>query len=907
MKAFVNLLSAAVRKAPWVVIIVTVVLSMAMGAASSRFVPAEDQNESFAPEAEELEAQAKIGELFGSTTGRLQVLIGSSSDDVITSDGYAATLAIEESVRASELSEFLLDSPENPAIGSYLSPVHGAVAQGAPMPTTDAEVKGIFSQSYDQTPGQQQGFIDLLFPSDVDPASAVSDLGILIITYQSDEDFDIAAERALIAAEAVNAADIPSGITADPFSGELIFAGEDDFTSEIGRLFASAGFIIITVLGAVFLLRPRGALRRGLMIGGFVLLTAAIFFVTLPSLAAIFPDVFPEAITDWETGPVLLVGAGTVFLVFAVWSLASGRLRRTVADTMLTLATILFAISWMNGIGFFIYGEQGPMTQILPILLIGLGVDYAIHLTSRYREEVSTGTSVDGSISRAIKTVGIALALATVTTSIGFLTNVFNEIPALREFGVLAAIGIVASFLLTLTFVPAVREVLDRSAESGNGLDREALAGNASRALPRIIGSTSVLARRFAIPVVIVSLLLGGAGAWATFTQLETKFDFLDFVPTTSPIRATAVTLTERFEFPETTNVLIDDGDVATAAAWNSMAASTQGLGEAETVLVVGGFPAALSPISVVSQLANPEAPGFDPGVGLAAQEAGLGPELTVSPDADVAALYAAASAAAPQQMAGVVSHNESGDYIAALFSIRTQAGAEGVSQLRTDLGTAFQPVEAVGLNAVGTSQDIVGDVVVTTLRDSQVTSLLLTLGAALVLLIINFWIEVRRPFLGVITTVPVGLVVLLAFGIMAGLGIPFGPVTATIAALAIGIGIPYMIHITHRYEEDRARCETADEAIDSTLTFTGGALAGSAITTVAGFGILVVSSTIPFKQFGFVTAYTIALAFLVAVLILPSYLYLWDGWHRRRGHAAIDAGALHEALQDADGSSTSI
>jgi hypothetical protein len=173
-----------------------------------------------------------------------------------------------------------------------------------------------------------------------------------------------------------------------------------------------------------------------------------------------------------------------------------------------------------------------------------------------------------------------------------------------------------------------------------------------------------------------------------------------------------------------------------------------------------------------------------------------------------------------------------------------------------------------------------------------------------LLLLIINFWIEARRPFLGVITTIPVGLVVLLAFGIMAGLGIPFGPVTATIAALAIGIGIPYMIHITHRYEEDRARCETADEAIHSTLTFTGGALAGSAITTVAGFGILVVSSTIPFKQFGFVTAYTIALAFLVAVLILPSYLYLWDGWHRRRGHAAIDAGALHDALQDADESS---
>ena len=81
--------------------------------------------------------------------------------------------------------------------------------------------------------------------------------------------------------------------------------------------------------------------------------------------------------------------------------------------------------------------------------------------------------------------------------------------------------------------------------------------------------------------------------------------------------------------------------------------------------------------------------------------------------------------------------------------------------------------------------------------------------------------------------------------------GIPFGPVTATISALAIGIGIPYMIHITHRFLEDRERTNSVGEAIELTLSNTGGALAGSAITIVAGFGILVTSTTIPFRQFG--------------------------------------------------------
>ena len=68
-------------------------------------------------------------------------------------------------------------------------------------------------------------------------------------------------------------------------------------------------------------------------------------------------------------------------------------------------------------------------------------------------------------------------------------------------------------------------------------------------------------------------------------------------------------------------------------------------------------------------------------------------------------------------------------------------------------------------------------------------------------------------------------------------------------------------------------------------------------IIAVAGFGILVTSTTIPFRQFGFVTAYTILLAMGAAVLVLPSMLVVWDRWHRRRGEEALDEHAVEEAL----------
>ena len=92
----------------------------------------------------------------------------------------------------------------------------------------------------------------------------------------------------------------------------------------------------------------------------------------------------------------------------------------------------------------------------------------------------------------------------------------------------------------------------------------------------------------------------------------------------------------------------------------------------------------------------------------------------------------------------------------------------------------------------------------------------------------------------------------------------------------------------------------TANDAVEETLTHTGGALAGSALTTIAGFGILVISTTIPFRQFGFVIAYTILLALLAAVLVPPSMLVLWDRWHRKRGEDPVDPAVVEAALQEA-------
>ena len=146
----------------------------------------------------------------------------------------------------------------------------------------------------------------------------------------------------------------------------------------------------------------------------------------------------------------------------------------------------------------------------------------------------------------------------------------------------------------------------------------------------------------------------------------------------------------------------------------------------------------------------------------------------------------------------------------------------------------------------------------------------------------VNFWFESKRPMLGVITTIPVVIVVVWTFGIMAALGIPFGPVTATISALAIGIGIPYMIHVTHRYLEEWLKSDV-EPAMRTTLVTTGSALIGSALTTALGFSVLLAAPLVPMKQLGLLTAIVIVYSLVAAFCVLPAALTYWSRWHQRR------------------------
>jgi predicted RND superfamily exporter protein len=840
VKLVIRTLAALVSRAPWLVLAATLLLTVGFGALATTLESASGQD-GFSPESEEIATSERIGELFGDDAGAtvMQVLVRDPGGDVLSADGLEVVAELREAIAASDAAGFVSDTVESPGVVSYLAPVEQALAvqQLDPASLDDAAIKQVYADALAEA-GPELGFAAQLVP---EGSGDTPDTGMVLVFVETTTDIDAQIDREVALADAVRSVDGTAGIEVQPFSFALLFGDADDFLGELGRLFATAFAIILGVLLFVYWLKPRGRTTRGASI------------------------------------------------------------RRMVADTSVTMLTIVLVVLWMNGVGALLQraGILGPLTevaQIVPILLIGLGVDYGIHLTSRYRDEIGRGETVDGAMRTSIGTVGVALVLATLTTAIGFLTNVFNPIPALRDFGILASVGIVLSFLLMLTFVPALRTVLDRRAEAGGRLPVDGMGATRDRLLPGLAGRTAVLAERAPVPTLAVMGVLGVLG-YVGLSNISTEFSFTDFLPEDSPVVATLDTIEEEFGggFGETTQVLVEGDDLATPAVFNAFAASTSNLADTPDVLRVatqGGEVASNdSPASVVRQLTAPGPDGEPLVPGFVEQAVALGydPQTgEVADDADVAGLYTATREVAPDQLDAVLAWNDSTP-VAALVDIDTQAGDDRALELRDEVEDDVAPLREAGATTTITSQNIITGTIVDSLRDSQVTSLFITLIAATLVLVLTFWVENRRPFLGVLTMIPVALVVLWTFGLMYLSGIPFGPVTATLTGLAVGIGVPYTIHMARRFEEDRARYDSIDEAIRETTRNTGGALAGSAFTTAAGFGILVTSTLVPFQQMGFVTAYAIVLSLLGAVLVLPSLLVLWERWHRRRGDEVVE------------------
>ena len=859
MKLLTNFFSSAATKRPVVTILVVILLTGFFGYMATQ---AEELSSSFGGELDtpEIQAQSKLGDYFASSGGQSVFQVILSGEDVLTVDGYKAWLEVQQVVADSEISKYLISQPGQGPLQGFFGPIDFARAFN-PMFNIDQMNDEQFKQAYKaasaQMPPEFQAFASALLSENYDSEATTSTAGLAIITIDSAkiaEEFG-GSDAAFIEQPRMEVAlsdEITSvsskfeTINVSGFSFGLLLGGDqDDFISEIGVLFGKVFLIILGVLAYIFFIRP----RKGY---GF----------------------FKSS-------------------------------RRTLSDLLLSLGTILLSIGWMQGVGALlgpgfldIIGPPNQISQIGPILLIGLGVDYAIHFTGRYREELGNGQSINDSTKNTLSSVGIALSLATLATIVGFLSNVVSPLPEFKDFGITVSFGILFALLLVMTFVPAIRSLLDKRAETKNSISRDAFSSSGESVLNKIAGASSIIPRK--LKLISIALLIGVSSyGYVSFTNLDTVFNFTDFLPEDDPVVATLAVLTDEFGggFGETTSVLLEGDNLATPEIHNAIIDAIGDLAGEENIVtfgenvanesVVASLGAMLAPQDAIPG-APPQAPDMELVSGLMSYGveimSGQGLDaLKVSSSGDVDGLYKFLLAKDPITFFGSLYLDDQEVFTAQQIKITTSAGSEGSRQLTDDIYAAFQPVIDLGVNVAATNDSIVTNSVSDLISASQFQSLVFAIFSSMIFLIIYYWIDLRRPFLGVVTIFPVIAIVMGTYLGMNLLEIPLNPVTATLTGIAIGIGVPFVIHVTNRFREALNKDSNPVSAITTTLKTTGGSLFGSAFTTMAGFGILTTSTLKPFQQMGQVVLVSIGFALVASILSLPTLLVLWANYHNKK------------------------
>jgi hypothetical protein len=114
--------------------------------------------------------------------------------------------------------------------------------------------------------------------------------------------------------------------------------------------------------------------------------------------------------------------------------------------------------------------------------------------------------------------------------------------------------------------------------------------------------------------------------------------------------------------------------------------------------------------------------------------------------------------------------------------------------------------------------------------------------------------------------------------------GIPWNPLTITMSSIALGVGVDYGVHVFDRYAEEVERGASDRTAAATAVAKLARPVLGSSLTTVFGFGVLMVSRFPVLANFGKVTVFAIALSLGGAFVVLPAALVLVPGLARRGG-----------------------
>ncbi|MDI3280811.1 MAG: MMPL family transporter [Bacillota bacterium] len=221
-----------------------------------------------------------------------------------------------------------------------------------------------------------------------------------------------------------------------------------------------------------------------------------------------------------------------------------------------------------------------------------------------------------------------------------------------------------------------------------------------------------------------------------------------------------------------------------------------------------------------------------------------------------------------------------------ALVMVQVAEGADPVevSAAVRRVAQEFEGPERVALAGSPTLNELLTKAIYQDLRR------LFPLSAALVSLVLYLAFRTARGVALPLATVLLSVVWTL--GLMGFLGAPFSQASAMLPPLLVSVGSAYGIHVLSRYGEERRLGLDRHQALERTIASVGLAVFLAAATTMAGFAANGFTKIIRLREFGYLTAFGVGVAFLISVVFIPTLLLLLPDRpverHRRSANRAV-------------------
>lgn len=209
------------------------------------------------------------------------------------------------------------------------------------------------------------------------------------------------------------------------------------------------------------------------------------------------------------------LGTTSLIAVIAILILLIVSFRMWIAP-LFAMGNLLIGILWAIGVVAVTVGQLNIMTQMMAVILLGLGIDFAIHLVSGFTEYRANGLSISKALEETFLKVGKGVFTGGLTTACAFYAMAISQSRGMREMGLTTGSGLLAVLLATFLILPIFLVYRERN--------REKKAAKTNTAIPvrdlsfAFLGNTGAwLAKHYKITL-IAALILTGLMLWSAST-----------------------------------------------------------------------------------------------------------------------------------------------------------------------------------------------------------------------------------------------------------------------------------------------------------------------------------------------------------------------------------------------------